>query len=189
MDYQGWAVFMDCDMVALGDLSELWVQRDERYAVQVVKHSHRPKEKTKFLGAPQSTYPRKNWSSLMLINCAHDACRTLTPERVNEMNGIDLHGLKWCDNSEIGGIGGLWNVLVTSRLEHPEPVDLYNLKLLHYTLGGPWHGYEPEGSKHWHEAFHDMIAGGNPCASITTLDEGPGVTKYVGQFQARYAAP
>ena len=34
-------------------------------------------------GAVQSAYPRKNWSSLMLFNCAHPSVRSLTPELVN----------------------------------------------------------------------------------------------------------
>src|SRR6187549_2828054 len=37
-DYAGWSVFMDCDMVMLDDIADLWRLRDERYAVMVVKH-------------------------------------------------------------------------------------------------------------------------------------------------------
>jgi FKBP-type peptidyl-prolyl cis-trans isomerase len=48
-NYEGWAVFMDNDMIMLDDIAKLWAQRDERYAVQVVKHNHVPKEGTKFL--------------------------------------------------------------------------------------------------------------------------------------------
>jgi hypothetical protein len=35
---------MDCDMLVLEDIAALWRLRDERYAVQVVKHHHVPKE-------------------------------------------------------------------------------------------------------------------------------------------------
>ena len=42
--YNGWSVFMDCDMLVLDDIAKLWALRDERYAVQVVKHHHVPKE-------------------------------------------------------------------------------------------------------------------------------------------------
>ena len=69
-DYQGWAVFMDCDMLVLDDIVKLWGLRDENYAVQVVKHDHIPKEDTKFLGSAQTRYEKKNWSSVMLLNCA-----------------------------------------------------------------------------------------------------------------------
>ena len=59
-NFSGWAIFMDCDMLVLDDISNLWKLRDDKYAVQVVKHDHRPKEKKKFLGQPQSQYEKKN---------------------------------------------------------------------------------------------------------------------------------
>ena len=31
MDYSGWVVFMDCDMLMKGYISELWSLRDDRY--------------------------------------------------------------------------------------------------------------------------------------------------------------
>ena len=40
--FEGWAVFMDCDMLVRDDIARLWDLRDERYAVQVVKHVHVP---------------------------------------------------------------------------------------------------------------------------------------------------
>ena len=33
-NYEGWALFIDADMLCRGDLSELWELRDERYAIQ-----------------------------------------------------------------------------------------------------------------------------------------------------------
>ena len=53
-EYRGWAVFTDCDMLVLDDIAKLWALRDDRYAVQVVKHHHVPKEEVKFLGEKQS---------------------------------------------------------------------------------------------------------------------------------------
>ena len=70
MGYQGWAIFMDCDMLARGDIAELWALRNENVAVQCVQHQHIPNEAVKFLGEVQSAYPKKNWSSLMLLNCS-----------------------------------------------------------------------------------------------------------------------
>lgn len=58
--YEGWSVFMDCDMLVLEDLAGLWKLREERYAVMVVKHDHVPRETVKFLGEPQSRYEKKN---------------------------------------------------------------------------------------------------------------------------------
>ena len=76
--YQGWAIFMDCDMLCRGDIAELWALRDERYALQCVQHEHVPREDVKFLGALQTRYEKKNWSSLMLFQCQR--CQALTPE-------------------------------------------------------------------------------------------------------------
>src|SRR5436190_8807133 len=36
--YEGWAVFIDCDMLVMDDIANLWKLRDDRWAVQVVKH-------------------------------------------------------------------------------------------------------------------------------------------------------
>ena len=49
MNYQGWALFMDCDMLMKADINELWRLRDDRYAVQVCKHDYTPKSKVKFV--------------------------------------------------------------------------------------------------------------------------------------------
>jgi len=102
-DYQGWAIFMDCDMLVRDDIARLWALRDERYAVQVVQHVHVPREETKFLGAVQTKYQKKNWSSVMLMNCAK--CKALTPEYVNGATGLELHQFKWLqDDSLIGSL-------------------------------------------------------------------------------------
>lgn len=130
-DFQGWAIFMDCDMLALEDFARLWAMRDERYAVQVVKHTHVPKEETKFLGAVQTKYEKKNWSSVMLMNCAQ--CTALTPGFVNTATGLELHQFKWLgDDSRIGEIPAQWNHLVGYD---PRRTDA---SVVHYTIGGPW---------------------------------------------------
>ena len=135
MNYQNWAIFMDCDMLCLNDISKLWSLRDEKYALMCVKHDHKPKESIKFLGEIQSEYPKKNWSSLMLFNCKK--CRALTVEYVNNASGMDLHRFNWLkEESLIGGINSSWNKLVDV-----EEIDESNFKaidMLHWTLGGPW---------------------------------------------------
>ncbi len=132
-DYQGWAIFMDCDMLVLDDIGKLWDLRDERYAVQVVKHDHRPEETTKFLGQPQTKYERKNWSSVVLFNCA--SCAALTREYVNTASGLDLHRFRWLEDDElIGEIPHKWNLLV--GYDTSVPAD--QVANLHYTIGGPY---------------------------------------------------
>ena len=130
-NYAGWSIFMDCDMLVLDDIAKLWVLRDERYAVQVVKHHHVPKEETKFLGAKQTKYEKKNWSSVILFNNAK--CRALTPEYVNTATGLELHQFKWLGNDNlIGEIPHRWNHLVGYDAPTPEA------SLVHYTIGGPY---------------------------------------------------
>jgi hypothetical protein len=129
--FEGWAVFMDCDMLMREDVARLWALRDERYAVQVVKHVHVPKEDTKFLGAVQTKYEKKNWSSVMLMNCAK--CRALTPEFVNQASGLELHQFKWLgDDGLIGAIPPAWNHLVGYDAPRRDA------RLVHFTIGGPW---------------------------------------------------
>ena len=33
MDFKGWAIFMDCDMLCEDDITKLWDCRDEKYSV------------------------------------------------------------------------------------------------------------------------------------------------------------
>lgn len=131
--YEGWAVFMDCDMLVLDDIARLWELRDERYAVQVVKHDYTPKTDTKFLGQTQTRYEKKNWSSVMLMNAAK--CRALTPSYVNTASGLELHRFHWLDDEAlIGELPRRWNFLVGEY----EPVAPAEISNLHYTLGGPY---------------------------------------------------
>ena len=131
MNYQGWALFMDCDMLMFEDISELWRMRDDSKAIQVCKHDYVPKEKTKFLGQTQTAYPKKNWSSFMLMNCKK--CSSLTPDYVNRASGLELHQFKWLEGDHlIGDLPLEWNWLV-GEYEHKDDV-----KNVHYTKGGPW---------------------------------------------------
>jgi hypothetical protein len=130
-DYRGWAIFTDCDMLMQDDVANLWALRDERYAVQVVKHVHVPKEDVKFLGAVQTKYEKKNWSSVMLLNCAK--CTALTPEYVNKASGLELHQFKWLEGDHmIGAIPPAWNHLVGYDAPRPDA------SLVHFTIGGPY---------------------------------------------------
>jgi lipopolysaccharide biosynthesis glycosyltransferase len=129
--YEGWSLFMDCDMLVRADIAELWDLRDDRYAVMCVKHDHRPLETVKFLGAPQTAYGKKNWSSVMLFNNAR--CRSLTPDYVNTASGLELHQFKWVGGDDaIGELPHTWNHLVGHDALDPEA------KNVHYTTGGPY---------------------------------------------------
>ncbi len=137
MGYQGWAIFMDCDMLCRGDIADLWNQRDGAYAVQCVQHEHVPGETVKFLGEVQSAYPKKNWSSLMLLNC--ERCTALTPEYVSTATGLELHRFHWlAGDHEIGPLSDRWNHLVDVQEAPQAAAAEGGPALLHWTLGGPW---------------------------------------------------
>ena len=151
-DYQGWSIFMDCDMLVLDDIEKLYALRDERYAVMVVKHDHVPKETRKFLDQPQTAYQKKNWSSVMLFNNAQ--CRALTPDYVNTASGLELHQFKWLANDElIGEIPARWNHLVGYNAPNRD------VSLVHYTLGGPYFQEyrDCEYADEWRAARQDML--------------------------------
>lgn len=149
--YEGRAIFMDCDMMFMDDPAKLWEEYDPRYAVQVVKHDYTPATKTKFLGTTQYAYPMKNWSSVMLFNCAK--CEALTPDYVNTASGLDLHQFKWLPSADlIGTISPEWNHLVGEYEENPKA------RNVHWTIGGPYfHEWEDtEYCEEWF-AYRDQV--------------------------------
>jgi lipopolysaccharide biosynthesis glycosyltransferase len=133
--YKGWAIFCDGDMLCRADIKELWAMRDDAYGVLVAKHNYKTKHKQKYLGTDMQTinvdYPRKNWSSVMLINCEYPENRILTPEYVMGAKGSQLHRFEHLRDEDIGGIPLTWNWLV-GEYEHDQ-----DAKLVHYTLGVP----------------------------------------------------
>ena len=58
MGYEGWAIFMDCDMLCITDINRLWSLRDENKALLCVKHNHVP-DSVKILGEKQTKYLKK----------------------------------------------------------------------------------------------------------------------------------
>lgn len=132
--FKGWALFMDCDMILTTDIKQLFDQANEQYAVMCVQHDYKVTEGIKMDGQKQTTYPRKNWSSVMLFNCEHPSNRALTKDLVNdpEISGAYLHRFSWLKDEEIGQLDYTWNYLVGvyNNIEFP--------KLIHYTEGGPY---------------------------------------------------
>lgn len=152
MNYQGWALFMDCDMLMKADVEELWRLRDDKYAVQVCKHDYVPRTETKFLGHIQTAYPKKNWSSFMLMNCKK--CTRLTPDYVNKASGLELHQFKWLENEElIGSLPLEWNWLA-GEYAYKE-----NVKNIHYTEGGPYFEQyaDCDYSSEWYSVYNNMV--------------------------------
>uniref|UniRef100_A0A5B6YST9 Nucleotide-diphospho-sugar transferases superfamily protein n=1 Tax=Davidia involucrata TaxID=16924 RepID=A0A5B6YST9_DAVIN len=136
-NFQGWALFVDCDFLYLADIDELFRMVDDNYAIMCVHHDYTPKEKTKMDGVVQTVYPRKNWSSMVLYNCEHPKNRVLTPEVVNSQTGAFLHRFQWLEDHEIGSLPFVWNFLVGHNKVDDQAAATFP-KAIHYTLGGPW---------------------------------------------------
>jgi lipopolysaccharide biosynthesis glycosyltransferase len=149
LDFSGWAIFADGDMVCEADIAELWALRDSSKAVQVVKHDYKTKANKKYLGNKNEDYPRKNWSSVILWNCAHPANKILTPDFIQGQPGSFLHRFSWLSDDLIGELPSVWNWLA---IEYPENPDA---KLIHYTLGTPcFKDYANESmSEKWQKSY------------------------------------
>jgi lipopolysaccharide biosynthesis glycosyltransferase len=148
MDYTGHAIFIDGDMIVRGDIAELWNLRDDYKDVMVVKHDYKTCMPVKYLGARNEDYPRKNWSSVILWNCASFPNRKLTPEFVQHSTGSLLHRFSWIDDDRVGALPPEWNWLDIEYEPNP------NAKLVHYTLGTPcFHEFADKGSfaNEWHQ--------------------------------------
>ena len=140
--YRGWALFCDADFLFRGDISDVFDRADDSKAILCVKHQHVPSETVKMDGVPQSAYPRKNWSSFVLWNCAHPKNLALTPHMVNTKPGLWLHTFAWLDDADIGHLYEGWNWLVGIS-PTSESVASYGaperfITGIHFTLGGPW---------------------------------------------------
>jgi len=128
----GWALFMDCDVLVRSNLYELRELLDDSKALMCVQHDHRPSFNVKMDGQEQTSYPRKNWSSVMAINVDHPANDALDVDLVNSKPGRDLHRFCWLDDDDIGALPAEWNHLVGHTDEARDP------KIVHFTDGGPW---------------------------------------------------
>ena len=155
MNFKGWAIYADGDMVCLEDIKKLWNLRDNKYAVQVVKHDYKTKITEKYWGNKNEDYPRKNWSSLILWNCEHEAHKILTPDFIQNQSGAFLHRFSWIKDEEIGSIDKEWNWLA---MEYEEKK---SINLIHYTIGTPcFKEYENKSlSSFWKKAFSNVLDG------------------------------
>ena len=161
-DFRGWAMFADGDMLVRDDIAKLWALRDVNKAVQVIPHDYRTRSPRKYVGSPIENanvdYPRKNWSSVVLWNCAHPSNRILTTEFVEDAGGAFLHRFQWLRDDEIGGLPDEWNLLIGEQSGHP--------KLAHFTLGIP-------AFSHYRQAPYSDEWAGTYLRAIHCIGENP----------------
>lgn len=138
-----------------------------------VKHDYRTRSPRKYIDSPIENdnldYDRKNWSSVMLMNCGHLAMRTLTQDYVNGASSQHLHRFRWLADDLIGELPRDMNHLVG---EYPRRDDA---KLVHWTLGVPGfsHYVDAEHSREWHATLlrANEIVGECPRALISRARE------------------
>lgn len=173
MDFSGWALFIDSDILLRRDVAELWALRDPRYALQVVPHRYSTTSPRKYVGSPIEAdnldYPRKNQSSVMLLNCGHPAMRKLTPGYVAMATSQHLHRFEWLDESLIGELPATWNHLVGELPRNDDAA------LAHFTLGvaGFSNYVDCEHSREWHQTLlaANRIVGEEPVEMMVRAEE------------------
>ena len=155
-NYEGWAVFCDCDFIFLNDVSNLFSNLDSSKAIYCVQHDYTPKEKHKMDGKKQTIYPRKNWSSFIVFNCSHPSTKNLTIEKVNQESGAYLHQFKWCKDEEIGSLDERWNWLEGWTSNHNDNKPF----AVHFTRGGPWfpEWQDVEYAKEWNKERDEYLS-------------------------------
>ena len=115
-DYKGWALFLDLDMLVLGDIAELFSYANDSKAVVVCKEQN-----------------RFEWASAMLMNCGHPANRVLTPDYVQDPQRCQRpHSIDWVGNDDlVGAFPPEWNHCIGYNPPRA------GAKLAHYTMGIP----------------------------------------------------
>ena len=150
-EYKGWSLFLDCDMMFRDDIKNLWDMIDEDKSIMCCKHDYIPKQNVKFRGAKNEAFPKKNWSSFMLMN--NQRCKMLTKEYVETASGLELHQFKWTHEENVGELPLEWNWLVGEYNYNK------NAKNVHWTLGGPYfEDYaRSDYADEWFEIYYDTI--------------------------------
>lgn len=136
MGYTGRAIFADAaDMLMVDDVAKLDALFDSTRAVQVVRHAYKTRNPRKYIGtdmeAENRDYQRKNWASLMIINCRHMAWRNITPQSLATAAPLDMLQLRGFTEDQIGTLPGRWNRLV----DEGQPVE--GASVMHWTAGIP----------------------------------------------------
>jgi hypothetical protein len=149
-DFSGTALFLDNDMICFDDIWKILDLPIDDYMLRVVKHNYTPTSEVKMDGKIQSVYPRKNWSSMMLMNCEKLQC--WSKDNVEKQSGAWLHRFEPIPDDQIGELPEGWNIL------DKEP-DLSKVNLWHMTEGGPWFDKYQNilHSGVWYKAFYDML--------------------------------
>lgn len=164
-DFTGYSLFLDSDVLVQADVWDLLIYplTQPGKALWVCQHDYTPRDLVKFDGHEQTTYAKKNWSSVMLLDNAK--CQALTPAYVNKATGLELHRFQWVESdAQIGSLPLEWNHLVGEYAPNPKA------KILHYTSGAPcFKDYSQcDHADLWWQACADMV---KPCLGEVHIHE------------------
>ena len=123
-------------MLAQANINELLdvALRNQDKANHVATHDYEPKSDTKYLGQKQYSYPRKNWSSVILWNCSHPSHKLLNEDYVATAEAPTLHRFLWLDDNQIGEL----RVELVGLLAQYEKDSQIKVKNIHWTVGGQY---------------------------------------------------
>ena len=110
--FEGWALFLDADILVIDDIAKLFACADDNYDLLVVKNPE-----------------RFEWASVILFNCKK--CSKLTPDFVQHASDEDLFNYKWQPDVTVGDLPAQWNHLVGYSPQRDDAL------LVHYTQGNP----------------------------------------------------
>lgn len=119
--YQGYAVYVEQDMLILDDLAKMMPPAGD-WQVACVQHAY------------ESSVKRPNWSSVMVLNCAE--LKHWTPGVYQTAPRKYLHELECVQRFE--KLDPRWNVLDVWRPD---------MGILHYTSGGIWDRQKVKGER------------------------------------------
>jgi hypothetical protein len=129
-DYEGYALFMDNDMLCLGDVGQLHAKYHPgmRYALRVVKHDHPGRRVDQDVRGRADGLPAEE----LVEPHVHELLppHLLVEGVVETAPGSRLHRLEDIPDSYIGEVGREWNDL--DRMDE-------KTKIVHWTSGGPWY--------------------------------------------------
>lgn len=149
--FKGRAIWCDGDMLCRADVAELYGQIESGFDVAVAQHCYSTKYPVKYLGSNNEDYPRKNWSSVMVMECGNYPWRKLTPEYVAKATSAHLHRFEFLKDERIGELDKEWNWLVSEYEHNP------HAKIAHFTIGIPPFYPRCDYADEWNQELRAML--------------------------------
>lgn len=149
MHYEGISIFCDNDFLWKSDIREVLDYLNGN-AMAVVKHPDYGVQEVKMDGSKNKSYPKKNWSSLMVFDNARMK-NVLTKKYLDNATPAQLHEFHFINENRIGSIPTEYNCLVGHY-------DCSKPKALHFTNGGPWFDEYKDGphAEEWWKVYNSL---------------------------------